>query len=170
MHHKAVAQVAAFFRRNDLPQGHFHLLRFLDAVHKADLVAQPNAVGVCYDSRLAKHIAHDKVCALAAYAGQGEQLFKGGGHLTTVFIAQHPHTGGDIPRFGVSQPAGLDDGFNVFGFRSSQRSNIGIFGKQVFHHNVHAGIGALGCQTHADQKLPGVVIIQCTAGVWVFFF
>ena len=118
----------------------------------------------------AKHIAHDKVCALAAYAGQGEQLFKGGGHLTTVFIAQHPHTGGDIPRFGVSQPAGLDDGFNVFGFCSSQRSNIGIFGKQVFHHNVHAGIGALGCQTHADQKLPGVVIIQCTAGIWVFFF
>ena len=61
VHHKAVAQVAALFRRNDFPQGHFHLLRLLDAVHKADLVAQTDAVGVGDNGRFAEHIAHDQV-------------------------------------------------------------------------------------------------------------
>ena len=81
MHHKTMAQIAAFLGRDDLPQGHFYFLRLLDAVHKADPVAQPDAVGICHDGWLAKHIAHDEVRALAAHAGQSQQLFKSGKKL-----------------------------------------------------------------------------------------
>ena len=52
MHHETMAQITALFRRDDLPERHLHLLRFLDAVHKADLVAQADAVGVGDDGGL----------------------------------------------------------------------------------------------------------------------
>ena len=170
MHHKAVAQVAALFGRNDLPQGHFHLLRFLDAVHQANFVAQTDAVGVCYDGRFAEHIAHDEVGAFAPHPGQSQKFLKGGGHLAVVLVPQHPHTGGDVPGLGVPQAAGLDDGFNVLRFRRSQGCHIRVFGKQVFHYDVHPGIGALRCQPDADQQLPCVVVIQRAARIRVFFF
>ena len=168
MHHKAVAKVAAFLRRNDLPQGHLHLLRLLNAVHKADLIAQPDAVGVGNDGGLAEHIPHDEVCALAPYAGQSEQLLKGIGHTAVVLIPQHPHTSRDIPRLGVSQPAGLDDGFNVLRLGGSQRRYAWVFCKQLLHHNVHPGIRALGGQPHADQQLPCVVVVQGATSIRVF--
>ena len=170
MHHKAVAQVTAFLRRNDLPQGHLHLLRLLDAIHQSDFIAQPDAVGVCDDGGLAEHITHDQVGALAAHAGQCQQLFKGGGHFAVVFIPQYPHTGRDIPGLAAAQPTGLDNGFNLLGLCRSQCCYIGIFCKQVLYHNVHPGIGALGRQPDADQQLPGVVIIQRAGCIRIFCF
>ena len=151
MHHKAVAKVAAFLRRDDLPQRHLHLLRFLNAAHKANFIAQPDAVGVGNDGGLAEHVPHNEVCALAPYAGQGKQFVKGVGHPAVVLVPQHPHTGRDIPRLGMSQSAGLDDGFNVLRLGGSQRRHAGVFCKQLLHHNVHPGIRALGGQPHADQ-------------------
>ena len=168
MHHEAVAQVAALLGRDDLPQGHLHLLRLLDAIHEADLVAQPDAVGVGDDGGLAEHIAHDQVCALAPHAGQGKQFVKGVRHPAVVLVPQHPYTSRDVPRLGVSQPAGLDDGFNVLRFGGSQRRHTGVFCKQLFHHNVHPGIRALGGQPHADQQLPCVVVVQRAPCIWVF--
>ena len=170
MHHKAVAQVAAFFGRDDLPQSHLHFLRLLDAIHKADLVAQPDAVGVGHNGRFAEHIAHEEVGALAADAGQGQQFLKGGGHLTSVFVPQHPHTGRNIPRLGMSQAAGFDDGLNVLRFGGGKGGHIGVLRKQIFHHDVHPGVGALGGQTHADQQLPRMVVVQRAPGIRVFLF
>ena len=170
VHDEPMAQVAALFGRDDLPQCHFHLLRFFDAVHQTDLIAQADAVGVRYDGRLAEHIAHDKVRALPAHAGQRQQLFKGGGHLAVVPVTQHPHTGRDIPRLAAAQPARLDDGFDVLRFGSGQRRHIGVLCKQVLHDDVHPRVGALCSQPHADQQLPGVVVVQCAACVWVFLF
>ena len=93
MHHETVAQITALFGRDDLPECHLHLLRFLDAVHKADLVAQADAVGVGDDGGLAEHVAHDEICALAAHAGQCQQFLKGRRYLAVVLVPQHPHTG-----------------------------------------------------------------------------
>ena len=93
MHHETVAQITALFGRDDLPERHLHLLRFLDAVHKADLVAQADAVGVGDDGGLAEHVAHDEICALAAHAGQCQQFLKGRRYLAVVLVPQHPHTG-----------------------------------------------------------------------------
>ena len=170
MHHKAVAQVAALFRRNDLPQGHFHLLRLLDAVHKADLVAQTDAVGVGDNGRFSEHIAHDQVGALAAHAGQRQQLLKGSRHLAVVLVPQHAHAGRDIPRLGVPQSAGLDDGLDVLRLGSGQCGYAGVAGKQVLHYDIHPGVRALGRQPHADQQLPCVIVVQCAAGIRIFFF
>ena len=143
-------------------------MRLLDAVHKADLIAQPDAVGVGDDGGLAEHIPHDQVCALAPHAGQGKQFVKSVGHPAVVLVPQHPHTGRDIPRLGVPQPAGLDDGFNVLRFGGSQRGYAWVFGKQLLHHNVHPGIRALGGQPHTDQQLPRVVIVQRAPCIRVF--
>ena len=170
MHDKAVAQITALFRRNDLPQGHLHFLRLLDAIHKANFVAQPDAMGVCYNGGLAEDIPHDKVGALAANAGQGKQLLKGGGDFTVVFVPQHLHTGRDIPGFGVAQAAGLDDGFNFFRLRSCQCGDAGVLGKQIFHHDVDPCIGALCGQPDTDQKLPRMVVIQRAGSIRVFLF
>ena len=127
-------------------------------------------MGVGHDGRLAEHVAHDEVRALAADAGQGQQFFKGGGHLAVVLVPQHPHTGGDVPRLGAAQAAGLYDGFNVLRFCGGKGGHAGVFCKQIFHHDVHPCIGALGRQPHTDQQLPGVVIIQCAPGVRVLLF
>lgn len=71
---------------------------------------------------------------------------------------------------GVPQPAGLYDGFDLLRLCGSQCGYIGVFGKQILHHNIHTGIGALGSQTYTDQQLPGVVVIQRTPGIRVFGF
>ena len=125
-------------------------------------------MGVGDDGRLAEHVPHDEVGAFAAYAGQGQQLFKGGGHLAVVFVPQDAHAGRDVPRLGAPQPAGLDDGFDLFRLGGGQGGHPGVLGKQILHHHVDPGVGALGRQADADQQLPGVGIVQGAGGVGVF--
>ena len=57
MVNKTMAEITAFFRRNDLPQSHLHLLRILDAVNQTDTVRQTDTVCVCHDRRFAKDIS-----------------------------------------------------------------------------------------------------------------
>ena len=70
MHDQAVAEIAAFFRGNDFPEGHLDFLRLLDAVHETHAVGQADAVGVCDNGRLAKNITHDEVGAFSSHTGQ----------------------------------------------------------------------------------------------------
>ena len=49
-----------------------------------------------------------------------------------------------------------------------QRGHRRIFFKQGLHYHVHPGIGALGRQPDAYQKLPRMVVVQRTACVGVF--
>lgn len=56
---QAVAEVAAFLGRNDLPERLFYLGRFLNLIHQTHAVDQANAVGVGDDGRLAEYIAHN---------------------------------------------------------------------------------------------------------------
>ena len=55
---EAVAEVVAFFRRDDLPERHFDFFRIL-FVDETDTVTQADTVRVSDDRRLAKYIAHD---------------------------------------------------------------------------------------------------------------
>ena len=165
---EAVAKVAALLGRDDLPQQHLHLLGLFDVVHQADAVAQPDAVGIGDDGRLAEHVPHDEVGALAADAGQGQQFFKGGGHLAVVFVPQYAHTGRDVPRLGVAQAAGLDDGLDVLRLGGGQGGHPRILGKELLHHHVDPRVGALGRQPDADQQLPGVGVVQGAGGVGIF--
>src|SRR5699024_5369061 len=41
MENEPVTEVAAFFRRNNLPERHLHFFRFFDVIHQANAVAQP---------------------------------------------------------------------------------------------------------------------------------
>ena len=66
--HESVAESVTFLRRNDLPQLFFHLGRFLDVINKTDQVAEPDAVSIRDDRRLAIDIAQHKIGTLSAYS------------------------------------------------------------------------------------------------------
>ena len=127
-------------------------------------------MGVRYNGGLAEHIAHDQVGTFAANAGQFQQGVKIIGHVAVILVAQHPHTGADIPRLAAPQSAGPHDLFNFLRLRGGQSGHIRVFGKQILYHNVHAGIGALCSKAHFHQQLPGVLVIQRTVRKRVFFF
>ena len=127
-------------------------------------------MGICHDGRLAEDIPHYQVGAFAANPRQGEQRIKIIGHTAVKFIPQHPHTGGNIPRLAVAQPAGLDNGFDLLRAGGGQLPDAGKPGKQLLHNNIHPCIGALGCQTHRHQQLPCVVIVQRAVTCRVFSF
>ena len=138
-----MAKVVAFLRRDQLPQGFFHLGWLLDVVHQPDAVAQADAVGVRHNGGLPEHITHNQVGTFAPHAGQGEQGVKILRHLAAERIAQPAHTRRNIPCLAVSQAAGTHDFFNVRRVGGRQLVDAGVLGKQLLHHNVYAGIGTL---------------------------
>ena len=164
---QTVAKIAAFLGRNDLPQGHFHLFRVLAILHQPNAVAQANAMGVGYNGRLAEHIAHDQIGAFAPHAGQAQKGVEIIGHLAAIFVLQHLHAGADIARFAAPKAAGLYNGLNLLHRGFGQSLHRGIFGIQPLHHHIHARIGALGGQTHRNQQLPRIVIIQRAACIGI---
>lgn len=64
--YKTVAQIVAFFRRNDLPQFHFYFLWIFDVIHQSDPVAQADAVRVRHDRRFSKYISHNQIGTFAS--------------------------------------------------------------------------------------------------------
>ena len=160
MVYKAVTEVIALFRRDDLPEFALYLCRLFDVVDEADQVAETDAVGVGDDGRLAEDIAHDKVCALAADAGQGQELFEGLRHMVVVLLVQDAHAGADVAGLAAAQAAGADDLFNFLRFRGSQCRHVRVFFVQQRCDLVYTGVGALGGQADAHQELPGLFIVQ----------
>ena len=65
--YQPVAEITAFFRRDDLPKFHLYFLRFLDSVHQAHPVGQADAVGVGHDRRFSKDIPHNEVRTLSSH-------------------------------------------------------------------------------------------------------
>lgn len=64
---EAVAEVVAFFRRDDLPESHLDFLRIF-LIDQTDTVAQADTVCIRHDRRLAEYIAHDQVGTFTAHA------------------------------------------------------------------------------------------------------
>ena len=58
---QSVAEVASFLRRNNLPQCHLHLLGFLNAIHQADPVAEPNTMRIRNNGRLSEYVDRKSV-------------------------------------------------------------------------------------------------------------
>ena len=117
-------------------------------------------MGVGNNGRLAEHVAHDQVGALAAHAGQAEHCVKIVRHLAAEVVPQAAHAKADVPCLGAAQSAGLYDGFDLLRLGSGQCLHTGIFGEQILAHHVHPGIGALSGQAYLYQQLPGMVVIQ----------
>ena len=121
MQDEAMAQVISLFRRYDLPEFPLYFGGLLDAVHQADQVAQTDAVSIRDNSRFAKHVSHDQICALSAHTGESQQLIEGFRYIVIVFLMQDLHAGGNVPRFAGSQPAGPHDLFDLPYLRFCQR-------------------------------------------------
>ena len=161
MVYKAVAEVIALFRRDDLPEFALYLCRLFDVVDEADQVAEADAVGVGDDGRFAEDVAHDKVCALSADAGQSQELFEGLRHMVVVLVVKDAHTGTDVAGLAAAQAAGADDLLDFLRFGGGKCRNVREFFVQQRCDLVHTGIGALGCKADTHQELPGLFIVQC---------
>ena len=164
-----VAEIAAFLRRDQLPQCHLHLLRILDAVHQSHAVYQTDTVSVRHNSRLMKDVTHDQVGTLSAHARQCQQRIKILRYFSAVFFPQDLHAGTDISGLTFAQSTRPHNFFNIIYICFCQGSHIRIFLIKSFHHHVHSGIRALGCQPYTYQQLPRIVIIQCTVRIWIRF-
>ena len=165
-----VAEIAAFLRRNNFPECHLHPFRVFDPVHQADPVAQADTVSVGDNGGLAKYVPHNQVGAFPAYPGKSQQGIKVLRDPATILIGDNFHAGYNVPGFAPPQAAGADYLLHGILPGGCQSGRGGIFGKQVLHHHIHPGVGALGGQAHLHQQLPGVVIVQGAVGQRVFFF
>lgn len=68
--YQPVAEITAFFRRDDLPKFHLYFLRFLDSIYQTDPVTESDAMRIRNNRRFAEHIPHDQVRALSSHPGQ----------------------------------------------------------------------------------------------------
>ena len=116
---QSVAEIASFFRRNDLPQSHLHLLRFFYIIHQTHAVRQPDTMCIRHNSRFSEYIPHDQIGALSSHSRKLLKRVKVFGNLSSVFIPEHPHTSADISGFTVTQSAGLHNGFYIRHIRIS---------------------------------------------------
>ena len=67
MQDEAMAEIVPLLRGHDLPKLPLYFGRFLNAVHKADQIAQTDAVSIRDNGRLAEYIAHDQIGTLSAH-------------------------------------------------------------------------------------------------------
>ena len=168
--HEAVAELVALLGRNNLPQGLLYLRRFLDVVRQPDQVAEADAVRVGYDSRLPVHISENEVRTFAPDAGKSEKLLHVVRDDVMVLLVQNLHAGADVSGLGVSETAGTNDRLDILRRGRGKCGHIREFPEQILHHDINPGIGALCGKAHADEKLPGVPVIQGAPGVRIFLF
>ena len=121
MQNEAVAQIIPLLRGHDLPKLPLYFGRFLNAVHKADQIAQTDAVSIRDNGRLAEYIAHDQIGTLSAHARKSQQLLEGFRDTVIILFVQNLHAGGDIPRLAGAQPAGPHDLLDLLRLRFCQR-------------------------------------------------
>ena len=121
MQNEAVAQIIPLFRRHDLPKLPLYFGRFLNAVHKADQIAQTDAVSIRDNGRLAEYIAHDQIGALSAYTRKSQLLIEGFRDIIIVLLMQDFHAGRDVACFAGSQSAGPHDLLDLLCLRFCQR-------------------------------------------------
>ena len=126
MVHKAMAEITSFFRWNDLPQGHFHLLWFFDSIHKPDSITKPDAMRICNNCRFAKNISHDQIGTLASYAGKFQKCLESCRDVVIILFMKDSHTCTDVPALLLPSPTRPDDLLNLLRLCSRQRCHIRI--------------------------------------------
>ena len=121
MQNEAVAEIISFLRGHDLPELPLYFGGLLYAVHHTNQVAEPDAVGIRDNSGLSEYIAHNQVGALSSHAGKSQKFLEGLRNIVIVLFVQDLHTGGDVPRFAGSKPAGPHDLLDLLRLRFCQR-------------------------------------------------
>ena len=106
---EAVAEVAALFGRNNLPQLPLHFARLMDIIHKSDQIAQTDTMSIGDNGGLSEHIPHNQVCAFPPDSGKGQYFLKGIRNISVIPVAQYFHTRGNIPGFAPAKAAGTHD-------------------------------------------------------------
>ncbi len=161
MEHQPVAEVVGLLRREHPAQLHLHLHRVLGAVGEAQQAGDADAVGVRHHhAGHMEHIPQHQVGRLAAHSGQLQQLLHGAGDLSSVIPQQHlggPH---DVPGLGPEKASGVDVLFHLRHVGPGQVLQGGESGVQGGGDLVHPLVGALGRQTHGEQQLIVLFIIQ----------
>ncbi len=168
--HEAVAELIALLGRDDFPKSLFYLRRLLDVVCQPDQIAETDAVRVGDDGRLSIYISEDEVRALSPDAGKGQELLHVIGDDVVILFMQNLHAGADVPGLGMPETAGADNRLNFLRGSGGKRGDIREFPKKVPHDDIDPGIGALRGKPHADEKLPGVPVVQGAFGVRIFLF
>ena len=166
--YEAVAEVIAFFGRNDLPQFALHFRGFFDVVNEADQVAQADAVGIGDDSGFAEDIAHNEVSALSTDTGQSQEFIEGLRHMVIILLVKNSHAGTDVACLASPESAWTDDLFNLLRFRCCECRNVGKFFVQKRCDLVDAGVGTLSREADTHQELPGLFVVQCALRNGVF--
>ena len=111
--HQSVAEITAFFRRDQFPKRHLYFFRLFNVVHQPHTVHQTDTMCVCYNGRLPKHIAHDQIRTFSAYSGKLQQLVKIIRYSAVILISQNLHTCTDIPCLTPSKSAWTDNRFDI---------------------------------------------------------
>lgn len=79
---KTVAEIIAFFRRDDLPESHFHLFRILHVMDKADAVGKADTVSICYNGGLAEYVPLIRFALFRPTPGSFRSALKSSGTLS----------------------------------------------------------------------------------------
>lgn len=109
MIYQTMTEIAAFFRRYDLPESHLNLFGFFDSVHQTDAVTQTDTVCICHDCRFPENITHDQVCTLASDSRKLQKFLKSRRYIVCILFVQDTHTGTDIPRLAFTESARAHD-------------------------------------------------------------
>lgn len=137
---------------------------------KTDAVGKTDTMGIGHNGRLSKYVAHDQVGTFAPHAGKFQKCVEVFRNFVLVLFVEDPHAGADIPSLAFSKTAGTYNGLDIFRFCSCQGCHVRIFCVEILNHHIHSGIGALSCQADTYKKFPGIIIIQGTVCVRIFFF
>ena len=165
---KTVAEITALLRRNNLPERHLNLLRFLYIIYKADSVDQTDAMSIRHNSRLSEYISHDQIGALPSHSRQLQKRIKIIRYFSIVFVSQDLHACADVSGLALSQPAGSDNLLDIIDIRVSQCIYIRILLIKTLYYYIYPGVCTLSGQPDADQQLPCLIIVQRTACVRIF--
>ena len=167
---EAVAEVAALFGRNNLPQLPLHFARLMDIIHKSDQIAQTDTMSIGDNSGFSEHIPHNQVCAFPPDSGEGEYFLKTVRNISPIPVAQYFHAGGNIPGFASAKTAGTHDLLYFFNVCFSKCVDGRKLFIQLRSDLVHPLIRTLCCKPHTDQKLPGILIGQRAVCIGIFCF
>ena len=162
-----MAEIAGLLRRDAGPQLLLHLQGVLGPVRQPQQAGDPDAVGVADVARLAVHVPQDQVGGFAAHAGQPQQVLHIVRHPAAEIRQQHLRRGHDIPGLGPPEAAGLDICTYLVHIGGGKGLQRGIAGKQRRRHQIDPRVGALRRQTHGEQQLIVLLIVQRTQRVRV---
>ena len=130
---------------------------------EAEAAAYPAEMGIHDDSRMLVDVGADNVGALAAYAGQGGEMFHGFGHPAGEFFGDDSGGGDEVPGLLPEEAQRMDQRFEFSGVGGGQIARGGPALEEFGSDGVHGGVGGLRRKGDGDAELErGAVVEQRT--------